>query len=88
VLARFAQEQQALARLNHPHIAHLLDAGRTDDGLPYFVMEFVHGRPIDQACDGQPLDSGWRCSCNWPTRWRTRTATCWCTATSSPATCW
>ena len=50
VLARFAQEQQALARLSHPHIARLLDAGITEDGLPYFVMERVLGRPIDLAC--------------------------------------
>jgi eukaryotic-like serine/threonine-protein kinase len=57
VLARFAQEQQALARLAHPHIAHLLDAGLSPDGLPYFVMERVHGRAIDQACEGQPLEA-------------------------------
>jgi len=57
VLARFAQEQRALARLNHPHIAHLLDAGRTADGLPYFVMEAVDGQPIDRACAGQPLEA-------------------------------
>jgi len=57
VLERFAQEQQALARLNHPHIAHLLDAGRTADGLPYFVMERVHGQPMDAACTGQPLNA-------------------------------
>ena len=57
VLARFALEQRALARLNHPHIAHLLDAGRTAAGLPYFVMELVHGRPIDQACDGRSLEA-------------------------------
>ena len=55
VLARFALEQQSLARLSHPHIAHLIDAGRTADGLPYFVMELVQGRPIDQACNGLPL---------------------------------
>ena len=55
VQARFAQEQQALARLSHPHIARLLDAGRSDDGLPYFVMERVHGRPIDEACVDLPL---------------------------------
>ena len=55
VLSRFALEQQSLARLNHPHIAHLLDAGRTADGLPYFVMEHVAGRPIDQACEGLPV---------------------------------
>ena len=56
VLARFAQEQQALARLQHPHIAHLVDAGRTADGLPYFVMEHVQGRPIDKACEGLAVD--------------------------------
>ncbi len=56
VLARFAQEQRALARLAHPHIARLLDAGRTPDGLPYFVMERVRGLPIDQACAGRSVD--------------------------------
>jgi tetratricopeptide (TPR) repeat protein len=55
VLARFAQEQQALARLAHPHIARLLDAGRSAEGLPYFVMERIDGRPIDRACEGLPL---------------------------------
>jgi serine/threonine protein kinase/tetratricopeptide (TPR) repeat protein len=55
VLERFALEQRTLARLNHPNIAHLLDAGRTPEGLPYFVMEAVEGRPIDEACSGQPL---------------------------------
>ena len=57
VLARFAQEQQALARLSHPHIAHLLDAGLSPDGLPYFVMERIDGRPIEEACAGQPLEA-------------------------------
>jgi hypothetical protein len=55
VLARFALERQALARLTHPHIARLLDAGTTPDGLPYFVMEPVRGRPIDEAGRGLPL---------------------------------
>ena len=55
VLERFAQEQQALARMAHPHIAHLLDAGQTEDGLPYFVMERVVGQPIDTACAALPL---------------------------------
>ena len=54
VLARFAREQRLLARLSHPNIARLIDAGRTGDGLPYFVMEHVSGRPIDQACAGLP----------------------------------
>lgn len=57
VLARFAQEQQALARLQHPHIAQLLDAGLSDDGLPYFVLQRIHGRPIDQACAGLALEA-------------------------------
>lgn len=49
VLQRFAHERQALARLHHAHIATLLDAGLTAEGLPYFVMEYVDGTPIDQA---------------------------------------
>jgi hypothetical protein len=52
ILQRFASEQQALARLNHPHIARLLDAGQSADAHPYFVMELVKGRAIDQACLG------------------------------------
>jgi tetratricopeptide (TPR) repeat protein len=55
VLARFALERQALARLAHPHIARLLDAGATEGGMPYFVMERVRGQPIDRACEGRPL---------------------------------
>ncbi len=57
VLARFAQEQQALARLNHPHIARLLDAGLSADGRPYFVMELVEGQPIDRATASLPLEA-------------------------------
>ncbi len=56
VLGRFAQEQRALARLSHPHIARLLDAGRTADGRPFFVMEAVEGEPISKACEGLPLE--------------------------------
>ena len=48
ILRRFAAERQILARLDHPNIAHLLDAGTTDDGLPYFVMEYVSGVPATQ----------------------------------------
>ncbi len=57
VLKRFAQERQALARLSHPHIARLLDAGASDEGLPYFVLEYVDGRPIDEAVRGLPLEA-------------------------------
>ena len=55
VLQRFALERQALARLNHPHIARLLDAGASDQGLPYFVLEYVDGRAIDEAARQLPL---------------------------------
>ncbi len=48
---RFLQEREILAALTHPNIAHLLDAGRLDDGQPYFAMEYVEGKPIDQHCD-------------------------------------
>lgn len=49
IVARFRAEQQTLARLAHPNIARVLDAGDTDDGQPYFVMEYVDGRPIDEV---------------------------------------
>ncbi|CAM2069877.1 Non-specific serine/threonine protein kinase [Sulfidibacter corallicola] len=50
IVRRFTQERQILAALNHPSIAQLYDAGSTADGLPYFVMEYVDGEPIDQYC--------------------------------------
>src|SRR5688572_3544103 len=50
VLQRFRHERQILAGLEHPNIARLLDGGTTEDGLPYFVMEYVDGRPIDEYC--------------------------------------
>ena len=56
LLARFAQEQRALARLNHPHIARLFDAGLTPEGQPYFVMELVEGQPIDVAARTCSMD--------------------------------
>ena len=56
VLQRFAQERQALARLNHPHIATLLDAGLSSDGVPFFVMELVDGKPIDEAVTGLSVE--------------------------------
>jgi tetratricopeptide (TPR) repeat protein len=55
VLRRFEQERQALARLSHPHIARLLDAGADAQGLPYFVLEYVHGRHLDEAARDMPL---------------------------------
>jgi serine/threonine protein kinase len=55
VVARFEAERQALALMDHPHIAHVLDAGATDTGRPYFVMELIRGVPITQFCDDKRL---------------------------------
>lgn len=55
VVARFEAERQALAMMDHPHIAKVLDAGATDSGRPYFVMEFVRGMPITEYCDVNQL---------------------------------
>ncbi len=55
VIARFDAERQALAMMDHPNIAKVLDAGTTDSGLPYFVMELVKGVPITQYCDEKHL---------------------------------
>jgi eukaryotic-like serine/threonine-protein kinase len=55
VLRRFRRERQILAQLAHPNIAHLLDAGTTEDGLPYFAMEYVQGTPITEFCEARNL---------------------------------
>lgn len=55
LLRQFRHERQILASLDHPHIARLLDGGTTDDGLPYFVMEFIEGVRIDEYCDARRL---------------------------------
>lgn len=55
VVARFEAERQALAVMDHPAIAKVLDAGTTPDGRPFFVMELVHGIPLTQYCDTKRL---------------------------------
>jgi WD40 repeat protein/serine/threonine protein kinase len=55
VIARFEAERQALALMDHPNIAKVLDAGATDTGRPYFVMELVHGMKITEFCDKNNL---------------------------------
>jgi WD40 repeat protein/serine/threonine protein kinase len=55
VIARFEAERQALALMEHENIAKVLDAGATDSGRPYFVMELVHGVPITEFCDKNRL---------------------------------
>ncbi|MEM9388223.1 MAG: serine/threonine-protein kinase [Pseudomonadota bacterium] len=56
VLERFEAERRILATLDHPNIARLLDAGTTEDGTPYVVMEYVEGLPVDRYCRERDLD--------------------------------
>lgn len=56
VIRRFRSERQILASLDHPNITRLLDGGTTEDGLPYFVMEYIQGQPIDTYSDSHKLD--------------------------------
>jgi len=60
VVARFEAERQALALMDHPHIAKVLDAGATDTGRPFFVMELVRGIPVTRYCDESNLDTATR----------------------------
>ncbi len=55
ILRRFRAERQILASLEHQNIARLLDGGATEDGLPYLVMEYIEGEPIDRYCDRRGL---------------------------------
>jgi serine/threonine protein kinase/tetratricopeptide (TPR) repeat protein len=57
IVNRFTSERQALAMMNHPHVAHVYDAGATESGRPYFVMEFVDGLPITFFCDQHRLST-------------------------------
>ncbi|MGB8506861.1 MAG: serine/threonine-protein kinase [Pyrinomonadaceae bacterium] len=60
LLLRFRTERQILASLEHPNIARLLDGGMTEDGLPYLVMEYIEGEPLDKYCDGHELTTNER----------------------------
>ncbi len=56
LVRRFRAERQILAHLEHPNVARFLDAGTTEDGRPYFVMEYVDGQPLDVWCGERQLD--------------------------------
>src|SRR4051812_9858332 len=58
VVKRFEAERQSLALMDHPAIAKVFDAGATDTGRPYFVMEYVAGKPITTFCDDERLSIG------------------------------
>ena len=57
IVRRFRYERQILAGLDHPHIGKLLDGGTTAEGLPYFAMEYVEGKPITDYCDSRKLST-------------------------------
>jgi serine/threonine protein kinase/tetratricopeptide (TPR) repeat protein/TolB-like protein len=57
IIQRFRNERQTLAALDHPNIVKLLDGGSTDDGLPYLVMDYVEGVPIDEYCGSAQLSA-------------------------------
>jgi tetratricopeptide (TPR) repeat protein/tRNA A-37 threonylcarbamoyl transferase component Bud32 len=61
VLRRFRDERQILANLDHPYVARLFDGGTTADGVPFFAMEYVEGRPVDVFCREQSLSVKARC---------------------------
>jgi len=90
VIARFEAERQALALMDHPNIAKVLDAGATETGRPFFVMELVRGIKITEYCDQNHLSTGggWTCSSRSATRSSTRTRRASSTGTSSRRTSW
>ena len=91
VIARFEAERQTLALMDHPNIAKVLEAGATDTGRPYFVMELVQGSEITDYCDQHQLSTRGtpglvHPSLSRPSSTRTRRASS--TAISSPRTFW
>ena len=90
VVARFEAERQALALMDHPNIAKVFDAGATDAGRPYFVMELVKGKPdhrILRSRSNSRRASGWRCSSPSARACSTRIRKASSIAISSPVTC-
>ena len=90
VVSRFEAERQALAMMDHPNIAKVIDAGATAAGRPYFVMELVLGVPVTQYCDDHRMGLRQRVElfalvCR---RYSTPTPRESFTATSSRPTCW
>jgi serine/threonine protein kinase len=90
VIARFEAEHQALALMDHPNIAKVLDAGATETGRPFFVMELVHGTRITSYCDENNLDTvpGSTFSFRFGRPCSTHTRRASSTAISSPRTSW
>ncbi len=82
-------EARAASQLNHPNSVAVFDFGRTDDGQPYLVMEFLRGKDLARVAyeDGPlPFSASWTCCDRCSPRWVKRTISASCTATSSPRT--
>ncbi len=90
IIQRFRSERQILASLDHPNITRLLDGGTTEDGLPYFVMEYIQGQPMDSYCEARQLNTVERSgfSRGFAPRFNTPTRISSFTATSSRAMSW
>ncbi len=90
VIARFEAERQALALMDHPSIAKVLDAGATETGRPYFVMELVTGVSITEYCDKNSLSTKdrWPCSSRSATPSSTPTKRASSTGISNHPTSW
>jgi hypothetical protein len=90
VIARFEAERQALALMDHPNIARVLDAGATEAGRPYFVMELVRGIKLTEYCDQNhwALENGWSSSPRFARQSSTHTRRGSSTATSNRRTFW
>ncbi len=90
VVARFEAERQALAIMDHPNIAKVLDGGTTDSGLPYFVMELIEGVPLTEYCDRNNLNTPSDLSYSQKSaeRCSMRTRRVLFTGTSSRLMCW
>ena len=88
VIARFEAERQALALMDHPNIARVLDAGATESGRPYFVMELVRGLKITRYCDQErlPPNAGLNSSFKFASPSSTRTKRASSIGTSNPRT--
>lgn len=83
VKERFFREAETAGRLNHPNIVTMYDAGEEHD-LAYIAMEFLKGRdlvPFTKPANLLPIPKVIGIVSVWPMRWRTHTATTWCTAT-------
>ena len=91
VVRQFRRERQITASLEHPNIANLIDGGTTVEGLPYFVMEFIRGKPIDRLLRGDGPEyarAGWNSSHASAAPCSSRTSAGWSIAISSPAIFW